>query len=112
MRATIAMLLGCLLVWAQALAGSAPFAPLKVAACCGCACGKGGCCEAPVPSRSPAPPTSTARISPASQTQLPAPTITIARLTPVIAPPTISLPPASQRAPALPFYERDCALLL
>ena len=112
MRATIAILLGCLLVWAQAMAGVAPLAPRKVATCCGCACGNGACCEVPAPSRSPAPPTSAARITPASQTQLPAPTITVARLTPVVAPPTISLPPASQRVPVLPFYERDCALLL
>jgi hypothetical protein len=112
MRATFAILLGCLLVWAQAMAGVAPLAPRQAAVCCGCACGTGGCCGAPAPSRAPAPPTVAARISPASQTQIQAPSVSVARLTPVIALPAISLRPVFQRAPALPFYERDCALLL
>ena len=112
MRATVAILFASLLVWAQVVTGMSPVQREPARTCCGCDCQTKSCCPSQAPTRAPAPPTATTRLASENQAKLPAPSITFARVTPAVAPLTVSLPPVSRQAPALPLYQRHRALLL
>ena len=112
-RAAIVFLVASLLIWTQAVAAVSPVVHVESAACCCCCnCGKRDCCEAPAPSNPQAPPTAAVRLAAQEQAMLPKPAVSESRTVIVSPVRKYSLPPVAQRVPALPLFQRHCALLI
>src|SRR5512134_1459285 len=97
-------------MWTQAVAAAFPVTHVESAVCC--CCGKRDCCGSPAPSNPQPPPTAAVRLAAEDQSRLPMPAVTRS-LTVFVSPVRkCSLPPVAQRVPALPLFQRDCALLI
>ena len=131
MRAAVAILFSCLLLWVQGMAALAPHLSLSPAhsslarkVCDCCACGTRQCCPSPRPVDSPRPATPLARTVARSdqapaQLRQPTPPVSFLFGSPDLsgdsASPAVSAPPDPASAGGMslvPLFERDCALLL
>jgi hypothetical protein len=111
-RTAMNIVLGCLLLWMQAMMALSPHTVTEAAPCRCCACGSQACS---VPQNVPAPtpsPITTQRVSSETESvavRAPATAQLESRVNDTFFVPTTiaSIPPASQ-----PLYQRHCALLI